>query len=343
MPFADELGRPEVMSLIEQAAELGVKRIAFTGGEPLLNRSVFDYIRAAHESVDRVYLETSHPGIRQHTITRLVDCGLDVLNLSIDSVDASQHDAWRGRPGLFDRMIETARSGVAAGLDVRIYCTVTAKTIDRCLELPQLIDERVCTPAGGKLGVLTFAYFVPVGRGSLHQRSLAVPAAEWHDFCAKLAERIAELRDRIGPVRYEPAFLTRSEHSECVRQLPYDFECIARGRDYVYVNPQGKVYGCVLLAGTEHSLGSVRERPLADIWLGSTHWGLFDATDSNHEHGGHSCTSACPALAALNQQAHDPRCAEAGPLIPICPLTQLPMIEAWPYARPADQRAESAV
>jgi MoaA/NifB/PqqE/SkfB family radical SAM enzyme len=314
----NELTAGEIHALIADADRLGVKRFAFTGGEPLLRQEVPEFIADASGRGMRVYLETNATLTTQATLERLRAMGLAILNLSLDSADAGQHDALRGGAN-FEKVVAAARAGVKLGLDVRVYCTVTRPAIEAALELPSLFGD-----LEGRLGVLTYSFFSPLGRGALNPE-LAVGAAEWTRFCARVEEARARHERRLGPIRYEPSTVPAARYGAIRSELGYDIGCIARGRDYVYVNPVGSVFGCAVSIGALPPLGNVRSRPLADIWFDDDAWSIY--CDS-------SC-DGCPAFAAAAQLVK--RDFRERQLPPghrlICPMTQYPKIEPWIYER----------
>ena len=172
------------------------------------------------------------------------------------------------------------------------------------------------------LGVLTYAYFTPVGRGALNSY-LSIPPQVWKEFCNSVELKRYSYESKIGPIRYEPAFIYPEEKDLYNRELGYDFTCIARGKDYVYINPIGNVYGCVVLTGSDKTLGNIRENTLEEIWLNSKGWDFFGHTMS---------CEGCPALKYYNNLQPLEELTKVG-LLPICPMTQYPKIEPWVYER----------
>jgi cyclic pyranopterin phosphate synthase len=123
-------------------AELGIRTIKIIGGEPLLRRGIAALIAALKKM----------PGIEQVTMTtngillgeeleRLVDAGLDAVNISLDTLDGEtfrrltrwddcqndcqndhQNDCRNGRQGGLDKTIRAIEDAHAAGLPVKLNC-----------------------------------------------------------------------------------------------------------------------------------------------------------------------------------------------------------------------------
>jgi MoaA/NifB/PqqE/SkfB family radical SAM enzyme len=122
----------EMMSLADvrrylgEAEALGVKEYYFTGGEPLLNRDIFEMIEAAL-ALGPVSVLTNGVLIRAETAERLralsdgSPYSLD-LRISIDGWDAVTNDPIRGA-GTFDRILAGIRHLAAAGLNPVVTVT----------------------------------------------------------------------------------------------------------------------------------------------------------------------------------------------------------------------------
>lgn len=85
---AQELTPIEIQRLVTAFAQLGMRKIRITGGEPSLRRDLTDIIAAckATAGIQQVALTTN--GYRlQHDIDHWHAAGLDALNVSVDSLD----------------------------------------------------------------------------------------------------------------------------------------------------------------------------------------------------------------------------------------------------------------
>jgi molybdenum cofactor biosynthesis enzyme MoaA len=109
----------QVRAHLADAAALGVREYYFTGGEPFLNRDIFEMI-AAGLAQGPVSVLTNGVLIRRETAARLraladgSEYSLD-LRISLDGFDAESNDAVRGA-GTFDRILAAVGHLAAAGL-----------------------------------------------------------------------------------------------------------------------------------------------------------------------------------------------------------------------------------
>jgi organic radical activating enzyme len=73
----------------------GPQRVTFTGGEPLIDPNIFEYIEYATERGHRVSLLTNGQHLSPQTIDRLLDMGVEGFHISVDSIDHERFAAIR--------------------------------------------------------------------------------------------------------------------------------------------------------------------------------------------------------------------------------------------------------
>ncbi len=84
----------EINTIIDLLAGLGVTKIRFTGGEPLLRRDIVELVRQAklQTGIKTVSL-TTNGVLLDRFLPALIDAGLDALNFSLDSLDRKRYCA----------------------------------------------------------------------------------------------------------------------------------------------------------------------------------------------------------------------------------------------------------
>ena len=271
----DELSTEESLRLIDQMADAGVVAVAFSGGEPLMRRDLYEVAAHAHGKGMYVSLATNGTLITPEVARRLKEIGVDYVEMSIDGKDAASHDAFRGIPGAFDRTVQGIRNCVAEGLFTCIASTVTR---DNLAEVPEIYD------LGARLGVTRMMYFnfIPTGRGS--------GMAEGDISPGEREELLKYIFGKNGPGGKGPEVLStapqfarvaiegevngREEvclghfyHNSGVsgetKALAAFIGGCGAGRLYCCIEPEGTVQPCVFLP---IPVGNVRERPFLDIW-----------------------------------------------------------------------------
>jgi MoaA/NifB/PqqE/SkfB family radical SAM enzyme len=147
----------QVKRFLDEAAELGVKEYYFTGGEPFMNRELYEMLEAALVQ-GPVSVLTNGVLIKEDTARRLKELsdGSEYsfdLRISIDGWDRESNDPIRGE-GTFERILEGIDQLARAGIN------------------PVITVTEACGEAAGSEGRLRFLSFLrEIG---LHQPRLKV-------------------------------------------------------------------------------------------------------------------------------------------------------------------------
>jgi len=95
------ISRANGFKAIDKMAHLGVAHITLTGGDPLFNPHVFDFVRhCTLKHIHTLLLCADARLLTEETMRKLKRAHLDILCVSIDSDDANVVEKNRGIPGL---------------------------------------------------------------------------------------------------------------------------------------------------------------------------------------------------------------------------------------------------
>jgi cyclic pyranopterin phosphate synthase len=139
LPREEQLTDDEVGRLIRiGVAELGIREVRFTGGEPLLRRGLLGIVGAAARLTPRPSLKLTTNGIGLEKIAgALKEAGLDRVNVSLDTLDADRFKELTRRDRL-DDVLRGLEAAAAAGLTPVKINTVLMRGINED-EAPQLM------------------------------------------------------------------------------------------------------------------------------------------------------------------------------------------------------------
>ena len=98
-----ELSREEIFSFLSQLSSMGTKIIALWGGEPLLNKNLFEIIREINRLSMIPYLVTNGFLLNEDTVDQLMKSGLGSISVSMDNAFPEKHDEMKGVKGAFAR------------------------------------------------------------------------------------------------------------------------------------------------------------------------------------------------------------------------------------------------
>lgn len=218
----------------KEARKLGAIHLNLSGGEPLLRRDLEGFVAQGAALGFFVSLCTSGYRLTQERLRALEQAGLDLLILSLDSLDPLEHDRNRGLPGLWEEVVGI----IACARKFRFQVMInTVATRERLLS-GALREMALWARARGVPLNLTVP--TPQGRWRHHPEVLLTP----------------EERRLFLELLREPG--VRSDFLGSYTGIG----CPAGG-EKLSLDPQGQVRACVLLPRV---YGSVFEESLAGIW-----------------------------------------------------------------------------
>jgi MoaA/NifB/PqqE/SkfB family radical SAM enzyme len=101
-----EMSTSQLKEIIDQSVQMGIPRITFFGGEPLMRKDIFELIRYAYDRGLITKINTNALGLKEDVVLKLKQAGLTQCDVSIDDPDAEVHDKLRGVHGLFGKAIQ---------------------------------------------------------------------------------------------------------------------------------------------------------------------------------------------------------------------------------------------
>ena len=123
VPHEQILTFDEIARICGIGAELGIRRIKLTGGEPLVRRDLPELVGMLKgiTGIEQVTLTTNGTLLKEQ-INGLVSCGLDAVNISIDTLDPERYrEVTRG--GSVEKALEGLDAAAAVpGLSVKVNC-----------------------------------------------------------------------------------------------------------------------------------------------------------------------------------------------------------------------------
>ncbi len=116
-PHEDILRYEEFEQVVRAAAELGIRKVRITGGEPLVRKGIVDFIRAlkAIPGIEDLSL-TTNAVLLAPMARELAAAGLDRVNISLDSL-VPDRLAEMTRGAQLDRVLDGVAAARAAGLE----------------------------------------------------------------------------------------------------------------------------------------------------------------------------------------------------------------------------------
>jgi len=119
----------DVKELARQADEMGLARFVMTGGEPLVFKDFDAFVEAIGPQKFYINCDTNGWFLDKKRARHIKSIGVDRVQLSIDSLDAREHDSFRKAKGSYERAMKAVDAALGAGLDIFIQTVVTKQRL----------------------------------------------------------------------------------------------------------------------------------------------------------------------------------------------------------------------
>ena len=274
----------ELARVVRVLGRMGIRRVRFTGGEPLVRKDFVRLVRLVRETTDVRELALTTNAMRLAALApQLHEAGLRAVNVSLDSLDPERF-ARLTRGGDLEQVVAGIDAALALGWTVKLNVVALRGETDH--EAAAIVDwawARGITPR--------FIELMPLGEGALLDPELRVEASEIQKL---LGDRVS------GPVASEadrgPATYLEGERGRVGFITPLSNEfCATCNR--VRVTARGDIRAC-LASRRASSLRDCMRSGGDDRDLGWMLWSavrgkapghaFLDAEATEHEHVGMS-------------------------------------------------------
>jgi radical SAM protein with 4Fe4S-binding SPASM domain len=266
-----------VVRVLNEASELGARKVVFTGGEPLVYEHLGEVIRTASRLGIQPTLYTT--GILDNQLTpitnkeadELVGRGIARFIFSVYSAKASVHDKIT-RYGTFAATSCAIDAAVQTRIPVEIHFVAMKQNFRDLSDVVRL---------AGRVGVcrVSVLRFVPQGRGTnLHSEALS-------------RTELVELAEVIEYCRLQHPQLTIRAGSP-FNVLGVGYTPCNAAQDVLIINHRGEIFPCDAFKNVhvvEPEFGSVLKRPLKEVWEKSVY--LNRVRSILDRHTGDGCQS----------------------------------------------------
>ncbi len=276
-----------VMRLLREAHKMGAKKVALTGGEPLVYADLYDILRTASSLPLATSLYTT--GIKNNNlnpidegdVSRLMSAGLGRVIFSVYAANPQIHESITGFPS-FGPTVAAVKNCIQAGLLVEFHFVPLRQNYLQFGEVVRLA-ESLGVP---KVSVLRF---VPQGRGARIREAEELTAEAYRE----LGNTVAELRAgksvevRLGA----PMNLLGLGHA-----------CCDAAQDIVVIDHRGRVFPCDAFKGADYpdpAYGSILQSPLSSVWDRSSYLNAARQLHAERRDGCGSCPTGCMAQEAV--------------------------------------------
>jgi len=241
--FPDELDEKQVFSVLEQAMDLEVPYLSFSGGEPMVHPRFFEMVEYVCRRNGQLKIETNGHYLSRENCERLKALGVKAVQVSLDGATAATFNRMRVR-GSFNVAVEGVRNLQAAGVPIEVNYSPTRFNSH---EIGTAVD------LAAELGAYSFytGRTMYTGNAVKAWRHVAPSEEQYQAYFATLHEKTEEYRGRMRVHFHEMGLL---------EELRYRLRHPAA---LLIVLPNGLVK---LINALPFVCGDLRRQPLREIW-----------------------------------------------------------------------------
>lgn len=254
----EELSTEEVTRLLDQiAARSTDTMVVLTGGEPLLRKDLEKLVAHGSHAGLSIVIGTNGVLLTEKRVQSLKAAGAMGAGISIDSLDPSFHDQFRGCPGSWEKTLSGMDACRKHDLPFQVHFSITegnAAELEGVVNFTKSVGAHllnifflVCTGRGEKMSDITPLRYEEALNQIIEEQKKH-PELMIRARCAPHYKRIVYQHDPNSPV-------TRAEGYE-------GGGCIA-GTHYCRITPEGGVTACPYIPDEE---GNIRQQPFLEIW-----------------------------------------------------------------------------
>ena len=306
---ADEiLSTEEARGLLDEISEWGIPSLVITGGEPFMRPDIRQVLEYAVKKVQYVRLQTNGTFLDEEMARFLVHIGLDEIWISVDG-RRETHDRIRGVAGTYDKVVVGLENVLRAKEQAGSPYPVILVNAVICSENLEEVEDILDLAGRFRAGEVLFNYLADVDEETIRATEAALQRDEVfsqqfstqgrlttreHRLPEKSIKRIRKTGEALGMVTFiDPLLITGEDYR------PIKGHCLMLWSN-IMLSPYGEVIACQML--DRCVMGTVRDRPLKEIWNGPE----FEQLRIKARQGFPICGQCCVARTTLSAQLRDP-------------------------------------
>lgn len=231
----EELPTERALKLIAKAiGDSKCRQFTFTGGEPLMRKDLEEFVRLARSKCERVVLITNGTLLTKARIQSLIESGVSLFELPLNSADRSTHDRMAGCSGSFDKVTRAAAEIRYYGGALALVFVATSLNVGHWKDTLEL---------GIAIGAKTFLFNRYNAGGECHGNpELLMPSVEQLREGLRIAEEYSQMHGvGIGAsIPIPPCLIDPKDFPH----VGFGFCAAGTDRAYYAIDPLGNVRPC---------------------------------------------------------------------------------------------------
>lgn len=238
---ADMLTEEEMITAVNAAAQLGIRKVRITGGEPLVKKNILSICQNVHTvpNIEQVCLTTNGTHLSDMT-QELKQAGVSRLNISLDTLDAHKYRQITGGGELSAVLRGIERAQQVGFAQLKVNCVLIGGFNDDADSIRQMAD---LTNAGIHV---RFIELMPIGNSMYFSKASYVSTE-------KVLSALPTL-EPLAPTEHSVARLYRAENaSGTVGLISPMSNHFCASCNKIRITADGKIKPC-LHSSTEYTI-----------------------------------------------------------------------------------------
>lgn len=188
--FEDELDNKSKLDVVEQIIEVKPYIVCLCGGETTCCEELFNIISRLTKVVPTVNMVSNGYLITKEIAKKLKKTNISNVQISVDGINAEQHDTFRGKYGAFDHAIKAIKNLIDEDINVMVSLVPNKLNYKDAYKFFEM-----CSNLGVKQA--RSMPFLPMGRGGSGDlgSNLLLNSQEQYEFCLQMQQAKKDFRN----------------------------------------------------------------------------------------------------------------------------------------------------
>lgn len=255
----DELTTVEALDLCSQIADMGLKWITLSGGEPFTRKDWHHIVKSLSDHGVLPNMITNGWNLDKKTLQLAKDSGVSTIAISVDG-PKDVHDKIR-KEGSFDRLTGAFERMDTLGITSGAVTTVSTMNIDKLHDIMDFLVEK-------KVKFWQLQIGLPMGSMAENDEMILGPEAV-DDILKFIHDNKDNDKIKIYPadcLGYYTKMESEIRQSIFGNKVQAHWDGCHAGKRSFGILQNGEILGCTSIRDKEFIEGSVRDRSLEEIW-----------------------------------------------------------------------------
>ncbi|MBL7117531.1 MAG: GTP 3',8-cyclase MoaA [Candidatus Syntrophoarchaeum sp.] len=243
------------------SAYFDIRRIKFSGGEPLMRDDLVEIVRGMRDFEDDISVTTNGTLLKKYA-AELADAGLDRVNVSLDSLKEERYDFITSSRNNLPKVIDGIYSAIDAGLTSLKLNTVLLKGINEDEVVSMIGFVRECNKrGGGEVAILQLIEMIPsFNHEHLQGLRMLNYKADFYEVEAELKSKASAIKTR--ELQRRRKYFVDGVEVEVVHPIDNTEFCANCSR--LRITSEGKIKPCLLRNDNLVPVESVDEKHIVN-------------------------------------------------------------------------------